>query len=67
MILSFVKEESNKWYVVLPEWEGDKEELEMVLGADELLDRLSSYGDSVRVEFDTEPMSNYNVYLSFTE
>lgn len=34
----FEKEQDNRWYVVLPEWEGDKEELEMVCGADVMLD-----------------------------
>lgn len=37
----FIKEEDNKWYVVLPEWEGSKEDLEMVCGADTLLDIVS--------------------------
>ncbi|MCB9019286.1 MAG: hypothetical protein H6546_03060 [Chitinophagales bacterium] len=34
----FEKEQDNRWYVVLPEWEGDKDELEMVCGADVMLD-----------------------------
>lgn len=34
----FEKEQDNRWYVVLPEWEGDKEYLEMVCGADVMLD-----------------------------
>lgn len=36
----FIKEDDNKWYVDLPSWEGHKEELEMVLGADTMLDLL---------------------------
>lgn len=32
---------SDKWYVDLPEWEGEFEDLEMVLGADTLLEALS--------------------------
>lgn len=32
---------SGKWYVELPEWEGDFEDLEMVAGADDLLEALS--------------------------
>ncbi len=53
----FYKEEDNKWYVNLPEWKGDKSELEMVLGADVLLDTLSFNGDSVNVTFSDEPFS----------
>jgi hypothetical protein len=30
MILNFVKEEDNRWYIDLPNWEGDKADLEMV-------------------------------------
>jgi hypothetical protein len=36
--LDFIKEDTGRWYVVLPEWAGQKEALEMVLGADTLLD-----------------------------
>lgn len=39
--LKFNKEENGKWYIDLPEWTGEKSALEMVLGADKLLDRLS--------------------------
>jgi hypothetical protein len=41
----FEKEE-NRWYVVLPEWEKEKSELEMVMGADTMLD-IVSQGESV--------------------
>lgn len=51
----FNKEEDNKWYVVLPEWEGSKEDLEMVLGADMLLDIISDGGDYAIVKFGDEP------------
>ena len=37
----FYKAEDDCWYVDLPEWEGNKAELEMVLGADKMLDYLS--------------------------
>lgn len=33
--------EEKKWYVDLPEWEGDKWELEMVAGADDMLDMIA--------------------------
>jgi len=32
---------SNRWYVDLPDWEGDFDDLEMVAGADDMLDVLS--------------------------
>lgn len=37
----FYKEDTGRWYVDLPEWEGEKAELEMVSGADLFLDILS--------------------------
>ena len=40
-IYNFVKESDNKWFVVLPEWEGSKSELQMVMGADTMLDIIS--------------------------
>ncbi len=43
MILKFYKEEDNRWYVDLPEYienGGSKDSLEMILGADKILDHL---------------------------
>ena len=42
--LKFEKENDGKWYIVLPEWEGAHNELEMVAGADTLLEKLSLDG-----------------------
>ena len=39
--LKFEKED-NRWYVVLPEWKKSNTELEMVCGADKMLDILSN-------------------------
>jgi hypothetical protein len=33
--------ESNRWFIYLPEWKGNKEDLEMVEGADTMLDIIS--------------------------
>jgi hypothetical protein len=51
----FCKEENNRWFVELPEWEGEKEDLEMVMGADLLLDILSGNSDYCYVTFGDEP------------
>jgi len=61
---TFVKEENNCWYVVLPEWEGPKDELEMVLGADIMLDILSQGNTVVDVLLSDEPF-NHNFELHF--
>ena len=49
----FNKEQGN-WYIDLPEWTGTKAELQMVGGADTLLDHLSNNGDTVLVELSTD-------------
>jgi hypothetical protein len=41
MKLRFYKEKDNRWYVDLPEWEGSKAELEMVAGADSMLEYMA--------------------------
>ena len=39
--LKFYKESDNRWYVDLPEWVGSKAELEMVAGADSMLEYMA--------------------------
>lgn len=50
---TFNKEE-GKWYIDLPDWTGTKAELQMVGGADTLLDHLSNNGTTVTVELSTD-------------
>lgn len=50
MILKFIKEDSNRWYIDLPSWTGDKSDLEMVCGADNLLDILSGNTNEVSLD-----------------
>ena len=40
--LMFYKDYKGDWFVDLPSWKGDKEELQMVSGADTLLDIISN-------------------------
>lgn len=51
----FYKEESNRWFINLPDWKGEKDDLEMVLGADTLLDILANGNTEVEVIFGDEP------------
>ena len=44
--LKFNKE-ADRWYIDLPDWTGTKGELEMVAGADTLLDELDLDKDNV--------------------
>jgi hypothetical protein len=41
----FYKELDGRWYVELPGWEGEKEDLEMVQGADTMLNLISGSAD----------------------
>ena len=51
----FYKEETNQWYVDIPDFPGLKEELEMVAGADTLLDIYA------------EGKKSIHIFLSLTE
>jgi hypothetical protein len=46
----FYKTEEDKWYIDLPEWKGTQEDLQMVAGADILLDKFSNNATEVTVE-----------------
>lgn len=45
----FEKNATNEWYMILPEWKGDPEDLQMIEGADEWLDLLSITGEKVKL------------------
>ena len=66
--MTFNKED-KKWYIFLPQWEGDKSDLEMVSGADRMLDYLSNNTDTVTVDVSEEPiedavkLKNYIIYM----
>ena len=47
--------EGKRWYVVLPEWEGEKDELEMIAGADMMLDILSQGKENITLELTLNP------------
>ena len=48
----FNKEKDGRWYVELPEWPGNHAELEMVAGADTLLEKLANGKRSVNIELE---------------
>ena len=53
-ILEWIGKKQDRWYIDLPEWKGPKANLEMVAGADDLLDFLSRGVDRVNVTFADE-------------
>ena len=52
--IRFYKEKDSRWYVDLPEWGGTKEDLEMVSGADTMLDILAQGDDVIFVQIGDE-------------
>lgn len=65
--MKFYKEPNGIWFADIPEWTGDKWELEMVAGADKFLDILAEGQDEIDVEFSTEPFENPRYTLNLKE
>lgn len=65
-VFKFIREDDSKWYVDLPEWKGDKWELEMVAGADDLLEILGQGESEVRVLISEEPFKESMFSLEYT-
>lgn len=58
--LSFAKEHTGRWYVVLPEWKGSKAALEMVEGADTMLDIMAQGGKEITLTVSEQPFEGSN-------
>lgn len=59
--IKFVKENNGLWFADLPEWTGDKGDLQMVCGADTLLEIIGQGDQIVSVYFNTEPFEGASV------
>lgn len=64
-IFNFYKDIDNKWYIDYPEWKGEKWELEMVSGADTLLDILSQEDNKVTIKMSLEEIKDPLFILNF--
>ena len=58
--VKFYKEQSGRWFVDLPEWEGPKEDLEMVSGADDLLNIIAQGDDEIYAQIGDENFPGAN-------
>lgn len=45
----FIKEPTNRWYIDIPDWQGQHADLEMVEGADTMLDYVGSGSNEVEL------------------
>ncbi len=61
----FSKEHDNRWYIVLPEWTGDKADLEMVCGADLMLDIVAQGELEVELSISEKPFETHTLELHF--
>lgn len=64
--LKFKKEyykDALRWFIVYPEWKGSKDDLEMVEGADILLDILSDNTKNIELEVSTDEILSYKLEL----
>ena len=57
----FEKNETNEWYIKLPTWKGDPEDLQMVEGADLWLDLLSNVGKKVKLILSDKKFENAEI------
>lgn len=55
---NFVKENDGRWFINYPEWKGHRDELEMVAGADILLDYCSNYSNECSFNVSEEIIEN---------
>lgn len=62
-IAKFYVTSSAQWFIDLPEWEGDISDLQMVLGADTLLDMMAQGDQEVTVRFSTEGFPGADVMV----
>lgn len=51
----FIKEDNGRWYIDLPDWQGVKADLEMVEGADTMLDYVGEGSNEVKLLLAEEP------------
>lgn len=59
----FYKEANSRWYIDLPEWTGSKDELEMVEGADTMLDIVSGQTNECFLRMSDENFENAEVLV----
>lgn len=62
MEMTFERVDDGRWYVVMPEYEGFQDDLEMVENADKMLDALTSDGLYVTLDISLEKPSDNDYF-----
>ena len=57
-ILRFYKEDNKRWYADVPQWTGRKGALQMVAGADKLLDSIAKEKTEVYLHFSEKKINS---------
>lgn len=57
----FYKKPNGEWWLILPEWKGDPDDLQMIEGADEWLNLISNGKEDVEINMSTEIYDNAEV------
>ncbi len=57
----------NKWYVDLPDWEGSIDELEMVCGADIMLDIISQSDNEIYITMSDTYFDNATTLVKYKD
>jgi hypothetical protein len=60
---TFYKQQ-DRWYVDLPDWDGSQDDLEMVCGADILLDIISQGEDKAVIYWSEQEIEHYKYSLT---
>lgn len=58
---TFNKNKKGEWYLDLPTWDGDPEELQMVEGADQWLELVSNHSKEVQLLLSDQNFANAEV------
>lgn len=62
-IITFERDPDQRWYAVVPLWEGERDALEMVAGADVMLGILSKGDDRITLKMSEEEFEGYTIKL----
>ncbi|CAM4306168.1 hypothetical protein SAMN06265348_110267 [Pedobacter westerhofensis] len=63
----FYKTAAERWYIDLPEWTGSIDDLEMVQGADTMLDKVADGKNECRLILSDQPFEGADVITLLTD
>jgi len=66
-ILRFYRTTADRWYIDLPGWKGSIADLEMVQGADTMLDKVSDNTNECALEMSDEPFEGADLISLVTD